>query len=272
MTKMDAMSLECPSWARLLRFVAEGGPWPAEHLRTCPRCSERREFLESLSIEALLHPTAPPGRLNCPEPAEIISLVDEDLSLEHRGRLAEHVSDCEACAALLRELLAVTAEDVGEWEVREGAPVFEPPETSYGLGWGVLAGTLAKRAAAVLVVAAALFAVYFVPFPAVDSGSADRWRGPASRLEARVVWPEYADTPTLRWERWDEAVSYRVRVWNEGGQRSLERHLGASETLVVQLVVEGAAAGQVFLWQVDALSGGEVIASTGPVELAWEHR
>jgi len=263
MTKVGATSRECPSWARLLRFVAEGGPWPAEHLRTCSRCSERREFLESLSIEALLHPVAPSGRLDCPEPGEIVSLIDEDLSREHRGRLAEHVSDCEACAALLRELLAVTAEDVGEWEVREGAPIFESSEASSELGRGFLAGTFVKRAAAVLVVAAALLAVYFVPFPAVDTGSADRWRGPASRLEARVVWPRSADIPTLRWEGWDEAASYRVRVWNEDGQRSFERHLGASETLDVQLIVEGAAVGQVFLWQVDALSGGEVIASTG---------
>jgi hypothetical protein len=263
---------ECPSWSNLARFVAEGGPWPVEHLRTCRRCSDRRAFLENLSVLGADAPAPEPGRAACPEPAALIALVEGDVESAERVPIAQHIAACEACAALLRELVALQDDDGPQWELRD-APAEGPlpvPLQSHASGPGIW--SLTRRVAAVLLAAAAVTTLLLVPFPPIDSGSDERWRGPAPRIQGNVEWRAGEAAPTLRWQGWPGAGGYRVRVWDESGSQRFERHVAGSDALQLLLAPARAMEGEAFLWQIDVLASGEVIASSGPVELIWAGR
>jgi hypothetical protein len=251
----------------MARFVAEGGPWPVEHLRTCAKCKERREFLEGLSI---LDGTvgAEPEDVACPDVVQIVALVDDGLSQAERRLLAEHVAGCEACALLVRELVTLVDADEAQWEVRESSSGESLP-SGVEASIGALPPAFVRRAVAMLVVAVALTAVYLVPFPAIESGSEERWRGPAATLDASVQWPDGGALPMLQWQRWAGASSYRVRVWSENGEKLVEQNVSGEEPLEASLDVQGVVAGEVLLWQVDAMHTGEVLSTTGPTELRW---
>lgn len=268
MTPAEPRAGECPSWVSLARFVAEGGPWPVEHLRTCRRCSERRAFLEGMSLLRMDEPSTTSSASECPDMEDVIALAEGRLTSARRSAVAAHLSDCDACAALFRELVALSETEEREWELRDAelsSAVLPRPESSlprHSRFWGA-------RAVALIVLAVALAAVYYVPFPAIDTGVDSRWRGPAPRLEASVEWPERSAAPVLVWEGREAATSYRIRVWEERGTRVFERHVAAGETTRVALPVPEAEPGDVVLWQLDALDNGEVLATTSPTELTW---
>ncbi|MGD8331197.1 MAG: hypothetical protein PVJ49_17335 [Acidobacteriota bacterium] len=267
---------ECPSWTRLARFVEEGGPWPVEHLRGCDACRRRRWLLEGLSALGDTGQGAAVGREGCPGLIEFVALVDGNIDQFERIRLADHLVACESCAGLLRELVAFSVDDGADWEVRENTEAVVPETARHGPRFG----SGLRRIAALVLVAAASAIVYLMPFPAIESGAGGRWRGPAPRLEATITWAPREAGPELTWDEWPGASSYRLRVWNEGGQRLLERHIAAGQTrrLSVSLTVvvdQSRAAlreGDLLFWQLDALDAGEVAASSGPTELRWEPR
>lgn len=271
MTRDRVRADECPPWSSLARFVAEGGPWPVEHLRTCRRCSERRLFLEELSV---LGADAVPDRArpDCPDVELIVALVEGDVDAVERSRIAAHIADCEACAALLRELVALQEDDEPKWELRDAPADRAGPVATIRPHHASAISSRVGRAAAVLAAIAALATVYLMPFPPVDSGSDARWRGPAPRIGARVEWQAGAAEPTLSWQVWPGADGYRVRMWDETGAQRFERHVADDETLRLSLSPERVANGEILLWQLDALESGEVTASSGPVELVWGTR
>jgi len=270
MTSPDAeIHGDCPSWTRLARFVAEGGPWPAEHLRTCARCCERRDFLESLSVEGFRDHRAAPSETKCPDVTEVIAVVEGVATPQERLRVVEHFSSCEGCGALFKELVALS--DAGElvWEVRD-TPVNLPADerreqrVRHGLEY-----RLVGRVAAAVVLVLALGAMLLVPFPVIETGVSDRWRGPAPALEATLDWPEAEAFPTIRADAVSGADSYRVSVWAEQGDQLLESHRTASEPLSMLLQLPDISAGEILYWQVDVLELGEVISSSGPRQLLW---
>lgn len=260
---------ECLSWAKLARVAAEGGPWPAAHLRACRQCSERREFVLKLyGMGANGDDAAVVGQA-CPDHVELIALVEGELEADYRLRLADHVSGCEPCAALLRELIALTSFDDGDSEVRDAPTVgLERDESASPSPWFRSASALG-RVAAVLVAAVVLAALYLVPFPAIDSGSEGRWRGPVAPLEAELWFQERGVAPAVRWAAQTDATSYRVRVWRESGERIFERHLPASGAREVPLTLDRVSSGEVMFWQIDALNTGVVVATSGPGQFRW---
>ncbi len=260
---------ECPSWANLARVAAEGGPWPAEHLRACPQCTDRREFLVKLySMGASVDDTAPEGQA-CPDPVELIALVEGEIEADHRLRLADHLSGCEPCAALLRELVALASFEDGDWEVRDAPPVGAERDEAVSPALRLRAASMLSRVAAVLVAAVAVGALYLVPFPAIDSGSEGRWRGPAASLEAELSSPQRGVAPSLQWVAQTGATSYRVRVWRESGERIFEQHLPANGPLGLPLTLNRVASGELIFWQIDALAAGVVTATSGPSRFRW---
>lgn len=260
---------ECPSWADLARVVAEGGPWPAAHLRVCRQCSERREFILKLYAMGADGDDAARVGQACPDPVELIALVEGEIEADHRLRLADHLSGCEPCAALLRELVALTSPEDGDWEVRDAPTVGSERDETSSPALGLRSASMLGRVAAVLVAAVALAALYLVPFPAIDSGSEGRWRGPAAPLEAELWSPERGVAPTLRWAAQTDATSYRVRVWRESGERIFERHLPANGPRELPLTLNRVSRGEVMFWQIDALDAGVVVATSGPSQFRW---
>jgi hypothetical protein len=205
----------------------------------------------------------------CPDPVELIALVEGGIEADHRLRLADHMSACEPCAALLRELVALASSEDGDWEVRDAPTVgLEDSETvipAPGLRYASMLG----RVAALLVAAVALAALYIVPFPAIDSGSEGRWRGPAAPLEAELWSQESGVAPALRWAARTNATSYRVRVWRESGERIFERHLPATGPRELLLTLDRVSRGEVMFWEIEALDAGVVVAASGPSRFRW---
>jgi len=264
----SAKSGVCPSWAKLARLAAEGGPWPVEHLRGCQRCSERRALLVEMYALVAESADAVSPVTPCPDPREVIALVEGEIGSHRRLCLAEHLAECESCAALMRELAAFASTDEPDWEVREGsASATEEEMAPSAIRRPRLRMTLG-RVAAVLVLVAALIALYSVPFPRVDSGSESRWRGPAAVLQAQLQWPP-GGGGELHWTATPQATSYRVRVWRGSGEKVLERHLAASGAPELFLTLEGVSPGDTLLFQVDVLDTGVVIATTGPEQFRW---
>lgn len=276
MSTSNRRAAECPSWTSLARFVEKGGPWPAEHLRSCSACRKRRQLLQGLSALGDTGQGGMKASKSCPDLLEIAALVDGHVEHGERLRLAEHIAACESCAGLLRELVAFSADEGADWEVREGPAAVVPESAQHG-PW---ASSGFRRIAALLLIAAALAIIYITPFPPIESGEGGRWRGPAPRLEAAASWPLRAKQPLLTWDEWPGASSYRIRVWNESGSRLLERHVASGEarrlTLSISIPQDGSSSaprdGDLLFWQVDALDAGEVAASTGPAELRWQSR
>lgn len=260
---------ECPSWANLARVAAEGGPWPAEHLRACRQCSERREFLLRLCAMGATSGDSSLVGQSCPDPVELIALVEGEIEADHRLRLAEHMSGCEPCAALLRELVALTSSEDGDWEVRDAPSVGMERDETVSLALRLRSASMLGRVAAVLVAAVALAALYLVPFPAIESGGEGRWRGPAAPLAAELWLPQKAVAPALRWAVQADATSYRVRVWRERGELIFERHLPADGPRELPLILDRVSRGEVVLWQIDALNTGVVVATSGPGRFRW---
>jgi hypothetical protein len=276
MSRPGQRAAECPSWTSLARFVEEGRPWPTGHLSSCSACRQRYELLQGLGA---LGDAGQGGRAvgePCPDLLEIAALVDGDVEQAERLRLADHIAACESCAGLLRELVAFSADQEVDWEVREGPAEVVPVSARHG-PW---ASSGFRRIAAFLLLAAALTIVYVWPFPPIESGSAGRWRGPAPRLEAAISRAPQTGAPVVSWDEWPDASSYRIRVWNESGRRLLERHIGAGESRRLPLSLSAPPdgsppaprEGELLFWQVDALESGEIVASTGPTELRWESR
>lgn len=260
---------ECPSWANLARVAAEGGPWPAEHLRACRQCSERREFLVKLREMGANGDGGALAGQACPDPVELIALVEGEIDADYRLRLADHLSACEPCAALWRELVALTWPEDDDWEVRDAPAVGLAGDEIASPAFRLRSASMLGRVAAVLVAAVALAAVYLVPFPAIDSGSEGRWRGPAASLEAELWLPQRGAVPALRWAAQTDASSYRVRVWRESGERILERHLPAQGVRELPLTLDRVSRGEVMFWQIDALDAGVVVATSGPSRFRW---
>lgn len=274
MTTPDAeIRGDCPSWTKLARFVAEGGPWPAEHLRTCAKCSERRKFLESLSAEGFSDERVPVTDIACPDVMEVIAVAEGVVTSDERLRVVEHFSSCEACGALFKELLALSDAGGLDREVRDAPVGLTGVTRRRRRERRAFDYRLAGRVAAVVVLVLALAAVLLVPFPIIETGVSDRWRGLTPGLEATLDWPENAAFPTIRADAFVGADSYRVSVWSERGDQLLEAHRTAAEPLSLSLQLSSdVSAGQVVFWQVDVLELGEVTSSSGPRRLSWRGR
>jgi len=273
MTGSSHAEAGCPSWANLARFVSAGGPWPVQHLQACPRCQERRALLEQLILLRY-----PPGKGadvgGCPQVVDLVALVEEELPASQRHRLGEHLCGCESCAAVFREIVAFQGEKEARWEVREPPPNATTPFAARGVRasqWSTRFSL--RRATALLLLGLGLAAVVLSPFPAIDTGGPARWRGPAPILRAELVWSNEAEYPAARWSDLEGAESYRIRVWDETGERVYERHVAAGEGKSVEVTLTSeAAVGEVAIWQVDALRAGEVLATSGPIEVRWRSR
>ena len=205
----------------------------------------------------------------CPDPVELIALVEGEIEADRRLRLADHLAGCEPCAALLRELVALTSSENRDWEVRDAPPVGAGRDEAVSPALRLGSASILGRVAAVLVVAVALAALYLVPFPAIDSGSEGRWRGPAAPLDAELWSPRGGVAPSLQWAAQTGATSYRVRVWRENGERIFERHLPANGPRELSLTLERVSSGELMFWQVDALDAGVVAATSGPNRFRW---
>lgn len=263
---------DCPSWEKMARFVVEGGPWPAEHLRACARCNDRRRFLESLAMDGLSDQRATPAEGSCPDILEVIAVVEGSVSTRERLRIVGHFSECDACSALFKELVALTDAGDLDWELRDG--LAEQAEVGRAEPYVALITRhpFARRIAAALVLALALVAVFAVPFPEIETGIGDRWRGPAASLDATISWPEGEIFPTVRADAVDGVDSFRVRVWNEQGVQLFERHRTAAEPLTVTLELRRIDPDDTVFWQVEALEMGEVVSTSGPQSLTWARR
>lgn len=260
---------QCPSWERLARHADEGGRELREHLRDCPQCGARYELL--LGLYGVAAGTSAGSSEECPSVGDWIALASGKIKAGHRRRLGQHLSSCDGCACLFRHIVGDDESGELEWELRD-AP---SPMESIALERPVvsrsrLSGFLV-RAAAVVLGASILIAVASGAFPRIGIGSDERWRGPSPTLSAFVQRDSEGANPTVRWEAWPDATSYRVRVWDRVGNELIDRSL-ASDAQMFELALDQLSPGAVLIWQVEALRGGAVIAKASPARLVWKGR
>jgi len=262
----------CPSWAELSEAMDDSSSSLLAHVGGCASCERRWQLVSEL--RTYFPSSSQPGasRSLCPGPADWAALLDADIPTERRLELAEHLATCGSCATLWKFLARqMDGDDALEWELRETPATMPAAAEIGGARLGLLAGRwrgVAATVAAALMCLFVLVVLVFRPFPPVGSGGSSRWRGPTPAISSEVVWRADAPWPTMRWVRWPNASSYRVRVWNESGDIVAERHLTA-DTLELTLDIAGVDAGASLLFVVEELRNGEVLASADPERILW---
>lgn len=268
-TYENGRSEECPSWQRLARYVDEGGREIRGHVRDCPHCATRYELV--LGLYGMAAGTGIASSEECPSVADWIALASGKVEAGHRRRLGEHLSSCDACARLFRNIVGHDEPGELEWELHDAASPMEVASLELAVVSRSRSPAFLVRAAAVVLGSSILIAVASGAFPRIGVGGDERWRGPSPSLSASVQRGGEGARPTLRWEVWPDATSYRVRVWDRVGNELIDRSL-ASDTQTFELALDQLSPGVVLMWQVEALRGGVVIAKASPARLVWNGR
>ena len=271
MSRASTRRHPCPSWATLCEELAGRSDRLAEHLAECEACRGRQALLLELWTWLPERGGVAEAAADCPDVGRWVLLASGDVPALQRRALVGHLAACGECAALWRELVDRVGDlEPVDLELREGAG--EGPATP-GSGGGYLPARsrwsrVAARAAAALVGVALLVLLIAGPFPPIGSGGEGRWRGPAPRIATTLEWEGESPSPTLRWERYTDAGGYRLRVWSEAGELLVERTLAAGVTAWT-LENPGVESGAELLWSVEAMRGGEVVASASLARFRW---
>ena len=249
-------STRCPSQDEFLTSFLSGPDRYENHRHGCEACS--RSWTDAQHIAWQLADTFSGDSLDhdpkdgaCPDVAAWAALADGRVPDWARVALAEHMAECDDCSILWSYMVDLESHE------EEGAGPAVESEGSSTDEHGHPSRTMR------LLVAAAGFAALLVyvisPPPAIESGGAERWRGPAPLLDSEVRWSVETDPPSIQWQAWAGADSYRLRIWNLEGNLLIDHYLESS-SLGWQLRIDDPHPGTLY-WLVEALESGRVVAT-----------
>ena len=254
-------STRCPSQGELAAsFVSEPDRFE-NHRHGCEACSRSWADVQQITwqlTDTLSRDSQGRDRKNgaCPDVAAWADLADGRIQDWARLALVEHMAECDDCSALWRYMVdreRPGKEGKGPTVESDGAAADERDHPSKTIRLLLAAAGLAT-----------LLVYVLAPPPAIESGGAERWRGPAPLLESEVTWSDGMALPLIQWQPWPDADGYRLRVWDLRGNL-LDDHFLESSVLSWQIDIDQPHAGT-FYWLVEAIRGGRVVA-TGEVEV-----
>jgi hypothetical protein len=191
------------------------------------------------------------SRIACPDLAAWASLADRRVPDWARTALVEHMAECDDCAALWEFMFDLQGSESDS--SRSASTLARADGDSGDRPSGAIRLLLAAAGLATLL-------IYVVAPPApIESGGTERWRGQTPHLDTELTWRAEAGPPVFEWQRWPEADSYRLRVWDFDGRLLIDQQLDASVDRQ-ELVIDGARTVTVY-WLIEAVQQGRVVAS-----------
>lgn len=229
----------------------------AVHRDRCPDCRDRWNEIQVLGgLLSLAEARGSPAAEPCPDPAAWAALADRTVDEGQRRSLLVHLVGCDACSRLWAFLSALGEADDPEDLSREAPQLERGSKRSAPFRW----------LAAAAMVGGLLIYLAFPPAP-VQTGGAERWRGPVSRLHAQSVWPDIGSGPILGWQEWTGASAYSLRVWDGEGSLVFSRFI---EPAVNEwpLDLGNAPAGE-YYWSVEAFRESRIVARSPLQSFVW---
>lgn len=248
-------STQCPSQDDLATSFLGAADRYEHHRHGCKACSRSWTDVQQIAWQLADTFSGDPQDRDpkdgaCPDVAAWAALADGRIPDWARVALVEHMVECEDCSTLWSYMVDVASheeEGAGQAIESEGSSTDENGSPSKTMRLLVAAAGLAT-----------LLVYVIFPPPAIESGGAERWRGPAPLLDSEVRWSVETAPPFIQWQSWPGAESYRLRVWDLEGNLLVDHYLESSSS-GWQLGFDYTHPGTLY-WLVEAMRSGRVVA------------
>jgi hypothetical protein len=210
------------------------------------------EILSKVPLEGVATP-------DCPSPETIWDAASGTLSPERVESLGEHAAGCCACAVIWREAIVLT-------RAVASSPVVTLPSRGSPSGRMTIHWPVITALAATILLGVVAICLSRVDAPLTGAGAVHR--EPEARSIRSLLaesMPLARDDFRLRWTEGAAGARYRVQVTTADLDLLSEgRDLERAEFLVPVAALEGVAAGDTLLWQVEAVApdGSRVTSPT----------